>query len=97
MINEAFELCPLDGRYKDIKELVSPYFAEYTYFQKRVFVEIQWLLYLIKTDVVNYKGDVFKIEEISSKYDLNSYLEIKKYENITKHDVKAVNTLLIKN
>lgn len=90
MINEAFELCPLDGRYKDIKELVSPYFAEYTYFQKRVFVEIQWLLYLIKTDVVNYKGDVFKIEEISSKYDLNSYLEIKKYENITKHDVKAV-------
>lgn len=90
MINEAFELCPLDGRYKDIKELVSPYFAEYTYFQKRVFVEIQWLLYLIKTDVVNYKGNVFKIEEISSKYDLNSYLEIKKYENITKHDVKAV-------
>lgn len=90
MINEAFELCPLDGRYKDIKELVSPYFAEYSYFQKRVFVEIQWLLYLIKTDVVNYKGDVFKIEEISSKYDLNSYLEIKKYENITKHDVKAV-------
>ena len=90
MINEAFELCPLDGRYKDIKELVSPYFAEYTYFQKRVFVEIQWLLYLIKTDVVNYKGDIFKIEEISSKYDLNSYLEIKKYENITKHDVKAV-------
>lgn len=90
MINEAFELCPLDGRYKDIKELVSPYFAEYAYFQKRVFVEIQWLLYLIKTDVVNYKGDVFKIEEISSKYDLNSYLEIKKYENITKHDVKAV-------
>lgn len=90
MINEAFELCPLDGRYKDIKELVSPYFAEYTYFQKRVFVEIQWLLYLIKTDVVNYKSDVFKIEEISSKYDLNSYLEIKKYENITKHDVKAV-------
>ncbi len=90
MINEAFELCPLDGRYKDIKELVSPYFAEYTYFQKRVFVEIQWLLYLIKTDVVNYKGNAFKIEEISSKYDLNSYLEIKKYENITKHDVKAV-------
>lgn len=90
MINEAFELCPLDGRYKDIKELVSPYFAEYAYFRKRVFVEIEWLLYLIKTDVVNYHGNVNKILEISNRYDMNSYLEIKKYENITKHDVKAV-------
>ena len=87
---EAFELCPLDGRYSDIKELMSPYFSEYAYFQKRVFVEIEWLLYLIDTKVVNYKGDISKIKEISSKYDMNSYLEIKKQENITKHDVKAV-------
>ena len=86
----AFELCPLDGRYSDIKELMSPYFSEYAYFQKRVFVEIEWLLYLIDTKVVNYKGDISKIKEISSKYDMNSYLEIKKQENITKHDVKAV-------
>lgn len=89
-MKEAFELCPLDGRYSDIKELMSPYFSEYAYFQKRVFVEIEWLLYLIDTKVVNYKGDISKIKEISSKYDMNSYLEIKKQENITKHDVKAV-------
>ena len=69
---------------------MSPYFSEYAYFQKRVFVEIEWLLYLIDTKVVNYKGDISKIKEISSKYDMNSYLEIKKQENITKHDVKAV-------
>lgn len=89
-MKEAFELCPLDGRYSDIKELMSPYFSEYAYFQKRVFVEIEWLLYLIDTKVVNYKGDISKIKEIFSKYDMNSYLEIKKQENITKHDVKAV-------
>lgn len=89
-MKEAFELCPLDGRYSDIKELMSPYFSEYAYFQKRVFVEIEWLLYLIDTKVVNYKGDISKIKEISSKYDMNSYLEIKRQENITKHDVKAV-------
>lgn len=89
-MKEAFELCPLDGRYSDIKELMSPYFSEYAYFQKRVFVEIEWLLYLIDTKVVNYKGDISKIKEISSKYDMNTYLEIKKQENITKHDVKAV-------
>lgn len=89
-MKEAFELCPLDGRYSDIKELMSPYFSEYAYFQKRVFVEIEWLLYLIDTKVVNYKDDISKIKEISSKYDMNSYLEIKKQENITKHDVKAV-------
>ena len=73
-MKEAFELCPLDGRYSDIKELMSPYFSEYAYFQKRVFVEIEWLLYLIDTKVVNYKGDISKIKEISSKYDMNSYL-----------------------
>ncbi len=89
-MNNAYELCPLDGRYSDIKELMSPYFSEYAYFQKRVFVEVEWLLYLIDTNTINYKGDITKIKEISSKYDINSYLEIKKQENITKHDVKAV-------
>ena len=89
-MNDAFELCPLDGRYNDIKELMSPYFSEYAYFQKRVFVEVEWLLYLIETKVINYKGDITKIKEISSNFDINSYCEIKKQENITKHDVKAV-------
>lgn len=89
-MNDAFELCPLDGRYNDIKELMSPYFSEYAYFQKRVFVEVEWLLYLIETKVINYKGDTTKIKEISSNFDINSYCEIKKQENITKHDVKAV-------
>ena len=52
MIDElkAKELSPLDGRYADIKELLSPFFSEYAYVKYRVFVEIKWLIYLIENN-----------------------------------------------
>ena len=49
---KAFELCPLDGRYSDIKEMLSPYFSEYAYIKYRVLVEVKWLIYLINKGIV---------------------------------------------
>ena len=84
----ALELCPLDSRYVDIKEMLSSYFSEYAYVKYRVFVEIKWLIYLINNKLI--KGDTKKIIEIYNKFDIKSFKEFKKYEKITNHDVKAI-------
>ena len=92
MIKEqAFELCPLDGRYSDIKKILSPYFSEYAYFKYRIYVEIKWLTYLIEERIISCQLETIKeIEKIFFDFSLEDYLKIKEIENITKHDVKAV-------
>ena len=84
----ALELCPLDSRYVDIKEMLSPYFSEYAYIKYRVFVEIKWLIYLIDNKLTI--GDTKKIIEIYNKFDLDSFNKVKNQEKITNHDVKAI-------
>ena len=44
---ESMTLCPLDGRYSGIKDALGEYFSEYALVKYRVFVEIQWLKFLI--------------------------------------------------
>ena len=93
MIDElkAKELSPLDGRYAGIKELLSPFFSEYAYVKYRVFVEIKWLIYLIENNFLKTNSkDRNKILNIYNTFDIKSYLEVKKEESITNHDVKAI-------
>ncbi len=87
-MEESLELCPLDSRYRDIQELLSPYFSEYSYVKYRVFVEIKWLIYLINNDFVH--GNIKKIEKIYNLFNMDSFKIFKNKENITKHDVKAI-------
>ena len=88
---EAYELSPLDGRYKDIKELLSPYFSEYAYNKYRLYVEIKWLIYLIEEKIIEDKIDnIDDVYDIYLKFDIDSYNGIKEEEKITNHDVKAI-------
>ena len=54
---ECFTLSPLDGRYAGIKDALGEYFSEYALVKYRVFVEIQWLKFLIE----NVESDVLSI------------------------------------
>ena len=87
-MENALELCPLDSRYRDINELLSPIFSEYAYVKYRVFVEIKWLIYLIDNNFI--KGDKDKVLTIYNNFDINSFQKFKEEEQITKHDVKAI-------
>lgn len=97
MDKQAFEsmtICPLDGRYSGIKDSLGEYFSEYALVKYRVFVEIQWLKFFIENipcDVLNSfnKKDVNKILAIAD-FDQSTFNRIKEIENITRHDVKAV-------
>lgn len=92
---ESLTLCPLDGRYSGIKDALSGYFSEYALVKYRVFVEIQWLKFLIE----NIENEVLaqfdlsnlnQIEAIASTFNFEAYSRIKEIENTTRHDVKAV-------
>lgn len=92
---ESKTLSPLDGRYGKIKDALGDYFSEYALVRYRVHVEIQWLKYLIdhvdmpvlKTVSSHEMSDILAID---TDFDFNSFKRIKEIENITRHDVKAV-------
>ena len=93
--SECLTLCPLDGRYSGVKDALGEYFSEYALVKYRVFVEIQWLKFLIE----NVESDVLakfdlqdmdKLTTISSEFNYDSFARIKEIENTTRHDVKAV-------
>ena len=92
---ESMTLCPIDGRYAEIKDALAPYFSEYALVKYRVFVEIQWLKFLIE----NIDNDILKrfdqskmnqIEAIANDFDEAAFAKIKEIEATTRHDVKAV-------
>lgn len=86
---KALALGPLDGRYSDIAKELSPYFSEYALVKNRVFVEIRWLEFFVK-NVLKEESNIEIIKSINENFDLDSYKRVKEIENITKHDVKAV-------
>ena len=92
---ECLRRCPLDGRYSGIKDALGEYFSEYALVKYRVFVEIQWLKFLIEnveSDIlVKFDvKDIDKLTAISSEFNYDSFARIKEIENTTRHDVKAV-------
>ena len=94
-IFESMTLCPLDGRYAGVKDALAEYFSEYALVKYRVFVEIQWLKFLIE----NIESDILKsfdqanmnqIEAIANNFNEEAFAKIKEIEATTRHDVKAV-------
>lgn len=89
-------ICPLDGRYKDIKKLFSNCFSEYAFIKERFNVEINWLKYLLELNELDFtfltSEDKTNISKTIKKLSFNrsSLKRIKELEEVTKHDVKAI-------
>ncbi len=87
-------ICPLDGRYDRIEDMLWPYFSEYALVKARVFVEVKWLTFLIKNiDTPVFVGvedeEILMIEKIANSFDEKAFLRVKEIESRTNHDVKA--------
>ena len=93
MINSLKNISPIDGRYaKKTKEL-SQYFSESALIKYRVYIEIEYILALSKLGLPELNLSIIeakKIKSIFTKLDEKDILKIKQIENITNHDVKAV-------
>ena len=90
--NTINAITPIDGRYLYKIEKLSDYFSEHALFKYRVFVEIEYFLFLCDNVLKNKitKSEREKIKKIYQNFDLKNSKNIKKIENKTNHDIKAV-------
>ena len=90
-INTLFCISHIDGRYRDITEKVSEYFSEYAYIKYRVKIEIEWLKYILKSDICNVNKEIVEnVDKIYNTFDINGAIRVKEIEKVTNHDVKAI-------
>ena len=90
-MEELLNISPIDGRYRKLTKEVANYFSEYNLIKNRVLVEIEWLKTLFKELHIEHTSkDVEILDEISNSFNIEEAKRVKEIENVTKHDVKAV-------
>lgn len=96
-MDSLFNISPIDGRYKDKTKEYSEYFSEYALIKYRVLVEVKWLIFLSTEEIIKYKlkkKDINNLNKIVTTFCESDALRVKYYENVTNHDVKAVEYFL---
>jgi adenylosuccinate lyase len=87
-------ITPIDGRYfSKVKEL-SGYFSEYALIRYRVFVEIEYFISLCEMPLPQLRGfdkkNYDELRKIYVEFTEDEARKVKDIENVTNHDVKAV-------
>ncbi|OQY92033.1 MAG: adenylosuccinate lyase [Sphingobacteriales bacterium UTBCD1] len=88
-------ISPVDGRYRKHIQQLDDYFSEYALMKYRLFVEIEYLLFLEKKKFFNLsKKTIRHLEKLCESFGPEDAQEIKQIEFTTNHDVKAVEYFL---
>lgn len=87
-------ISPVDGRYRDKTEVLSSYFSEYALIQYRVRVEVEYFNmlagFLPQLKTIDNPEIKEALKAIYQNFSEDDALRIKKIEQTTNHDVKAV-------
>src|SRR6187402_2750030 len=85
-------ISPIDGRYRRQVESLAPYFSEAALMRYRVRVEIAYLLHLAANGIVTLPSGLTEasLNALWENFSEEDALSIKKTEQTTNHDVKAV-------
>jgi adenylosuccinate lyase len=93
-MNELTAISPIDGRYRNKVEGLYAYFSEYALIRYRVLIEIEYFIALCKLPLQNLSGideTIFPaLRNIYENFTIADAHEIKEIEQVTNHDVKAV-------
>jgi len=93
-LNELTAIGPIDGRYRRKVEELQSYFSEYALIRYRVWVEAEYFIALCQIPLPQLSGfdksNFEKIRGLYRNFSLADAQKIKDIENITNHDVKAV-------
>jgi len=93
-LNELTAIGPIDGRYRRKVEELQSYFSEYALIRYRVWVEVEYFIALCQIPLPQLSGfdksNFDKIRGLYRNFSLADAQKIKDIENITNHDVKAV-------
>lgn len=93
-INSLTAISPVDGRYSNKVENLWKYFSEFALIKYRVFVEIEYFIALCEIPLPQLSeisaNQFAGLRKITENFSLENATRIKEIENITNHDVKAV-------
>lgn len=92
-MNELLNISPIDGRYKNKVKDLENYFSEYALIKYRVFIELSWLKFIVKENIIDEKlsnDEINKIDKINEFFNVEEANKVKEIESKVKHDVKAV-------
>ena len=96
-MSNIFSISPLDNRYWSKVNELSNYFSEYGIIKSRFTVEILYYEYFLQ--VIDYNQLISHdcLKDLILKFNKNDALAIKKIEETTNHDVKAIEYYIQKN
>ncbi len=87
-------ISPIDGRYRKKTDPYAPYFSEYALIRYRVLVEIEYFIALCEMPLVQLKSvpaeKFSKLRNVYKNFSEADAQKVKDIENVTNHDVKAV-------
>ena len=85
-------ISPVDGRYYDILQPLSPYFSELGLIRYRVRIEVEYFLALAKVlpELKSFADKGPALQKIYESFTEDDAAKIKEIEKTTNHDVKAV-------
>ncbi|RZJ34037.1 MAG: adenylosuccinate lyase [Flavobacterium sp.] len=93
-LNELNAISPIDGRYRGKTEKLTRYFSEEALIRYRVFVEIEYFIALCEINLPGLenfdKTQYSELRNIHKNFSEKDALEVKDTEQVTNHDVKAV-------
>lgn len=92
-------ISPIDGRYRDKTEELSPLFSEFGLLHHRMLVEIRWLQHLAGRPEIPEVPPLSStaqalLNDIIDGFQMSDAEAIKRIERVTNHDVKAVEYFL---
>jgi len=97
-ISELNAISPVDGRYRNKTSALSRYFSEEALIKYRVLVEVEYFISLCEIplpQLKNFDNSFFNdLRSIYQNFSSDDAKAIKVIENITNHDVKAVEYFL---
>jgi len=93
-LSQLNAISPIDGRYRNKVNELAPYFSEEALIKYRVLVEIEYFIALCEIPLTQLKdvdSGVFEsLRDIYKNFSTEDAIAIKDIENVTNHDVKAV-------
>ena len=93
-LNLLTAVSPIDGRYRSKTELLAEYFSEYALIRYRIRVEIEYFITLCELPLPQLEGfdaALFeRLRDIYRQFTPADAQRVKEIEQVTNHDVKAV-------
>jgi adenylosuccinate lyase len=94
-LSKLTAISPIDGRYRTQIAHLDEYFSEYALMKYRVFIEIEYFLFLAKEHFFIIPDRLKKeLKNIAHTFTIKDALAIKTIEQTTHHDIKAVEYFL---